>query len=124
MGFLKTKQNPTMAPLGILYRVCGLRLGLNFGKRPAAGKNFYLPLTVEKMCVLKVLTKKYLGLCGYNGSNCAAMVNCISPNTEIQSKITETKIKFSMQRFLLISNQLVCLQLIGLVVNYRLLRPL
>ena len=34
-----------------MYRIFGLRLGLNFGVRPAAGKNFYLRLTVyETFC--------------------------------------------------------------------------
>ena len=32
-----------------MHRVCGLWLGPNFRVRPAAGKNFYLRLTVEKM---------------------------------------------------------------------------
>ena len=32
-----------------MYRVCGLRLVPNLGVRPAAGKNFYLRLKIEKM---------------------------------------------------------------------------
>ena len=33
----------------VLYRVCGFRLGPNFGVRPVVGKNFYLPITTEKL---------------------------------------------------------------------------
>ena len=55
-----------------MYRVFGLRLGPNFGVWPAADKNFYLWLTVEKILALAVFTKKYLRSCGCAATN----VNC------------------------------------------------
>ena len=49
-----------------MYRVCGLRLGPNFGVWPAAGKNFYLWLTVEKMRAFAGETCAFLprNICG------------------------------------------------------------
>ena len=44
----------------LVYRVCGLRLGPNFGVRPTTGKNSYLSLTVKKMVALTIFTEKYL----------------------------------------------------------------
>ena len=43
-----------------LYRVCGLRLSLNFGVRLMALKNFYLWLAAEKLHAFAVSTEKYL----------------------------------------------------------------
>ena len=74
---------------GGIYRVCGLRLGPNFGVRPATGKNFYLRLTVEKMCAFTVFTQKYLRSYGYNDTIFTTEVNCTNQKTETESKIIE-----------------------------------
>ena len=42
--------------MGVMYRIFGLQLGPNFVAQLAAGKNFYLRLTVEKIYVFVVLT--------------------------------------------------------------------
>ena len=44
-----------------MFRVCGLRLGTNFGAWPAADKNFYLRLTVEKIRTIAVFTENVYG---------------------------------------------------------------
>ena len=74
---------------GRIYRVCGLRLGPNFGVQPATGKNFYLRLTVEKMCAFTVFTQKYLRSYGYNDTIFTTAVNCTNQKTEAESKIIE-----------------------------------
>ena len=43
-----------------MYRVFGLWLGPKFGMQPAAEKNLYLWLAVEKLRAFAVFTKKYL----------------------------------------------------------------
>ena len=79
-----------------MYKVYGLRVSLNFGVRPAAG-NFYLQLTIGKMCAFEVFTKKYLRQYSCNGSNFTAKINCTNPKTEIQSETIETKTESSWQ---------------------------
>ena len=68
-----------------MYRVCALRLDPNLGVRPAAEKNFFFRLTVEKMCGFPVFTDKYLRSYSCSGTNFTAAVNCTNPKTEIQS---------------------------------------
>ena len=75
-----------------MYRVYGLRLGPNYGVGPAADKNFYFRLTIEKMYAFAVFTKKYLRSYNCNGTNFTAAVNCTSPKTELQTKIMEVQI--------------------------------
>ena len=58
-----------------MYRVFGLRLGPNFGVWPAADKNLYLWLTVEKILALADFTKKYLRSYGCAATNFTAAVN-------------------------------------------------
>ena len=41
--------------LGLMYRVCSVRLGLNFVVRLVAEKNFYLRLMVNKLHAFTVL---------------------------------------------------------------------
>ena len=40
-----------MTSNGVMYRVCGLRLGPNFVVQVVADKKFYLRLTIEKKCI-------------------------------------------------------------------------
>ena len=40
-----------MTSKGVMYRVCGLRLGPNFVVQVVADKKFYLRLTIEKKCI-------------------------------------------------------------------------
>ena len=75
-----------------MYMVCGLRRDPNFVVRPAAEKNFYLRLTVEKMHAFAVFSNKCLRTCGGNNTNFTATVNCTNPKTEILSEIIEKKI--------------------------------
>ena len=75
-----------------MYRVCGFRLVLNIGVRPAADKKFYLRLTVDKMHAFAVLTEKYLRPYGGSDTNFAAAVNCTNPTNEIKSEIIEAQI--------------------------------
>ena len=46
---------------GVMYRVCGLRLGPKFRIYPAAERNLYLRLEAEKIRSFAAFTKKYLG---------------------------------------------------------------
>ena len=62
-----------------MHRIYGLWHGSNFAVRPAADKNFYLRLTVEKMHAFPV----------FNGT---AGIKCTNSKTEIQSEIVETQI--------------------------------
>ena len=75
-----------------MYRVYGLRLGPNYGVGPAADKNFYFRLTIEKMYAFAVFTEKYLRSYNCSGTNFTAAVNCTSPKTELQTKIMEVQI--------------------------------
>ena len=50
--------------VGVLYRVCGLRLSPNFRVRPVAEKNLYLRLAVEKIRAFAVFNKKCFRLHG------------------------------------------------------------
>ena len=77
---------------GVMYRVCGLRLGRNIGVREAAGKKSYLWLTVDKMHAFAGFTKKYLQPYGCSGTNFTTAVNCTNPNTETQNEIIEIEI--------------------------------
>ena len=43
-----------------MHRVFGLRLGQNCGVRPAADKNFYFQLTVQKIRAFGVLSETYI----------------------------------------------------------------
>ena len=61
--------------LGAIYRVYGLRLGLNFRVPPAPGKNFYLRLTLKKMLAFAVFTKKCWRSHRCSGTNFTAAVN-------------------------------------------------
>ena len=61
-------------------------------------QEFLLQLTVEKMRVFEVFTKKYLQRYGCNDNNFTALINCTNLKTEIQGKFIvkyKTKIKFS-----------------------------
>ena len=71
-----------------MYRVCGLRLGPNFGMWLTGGRNFYLPLMAEEMHAFVVFTDKCLRSYGCSGTNLMATVNCTSPKTEIQIQNT------------------------------------
>ena len=73
-----------------MYKVCRLRLGPNFGIRPAAGKNFSLWLTVEKMRAFAVFNDKYLRPWGSRSTISMADVNCKNRKTKIKSKIIKT----------------------------------
>ena len=50
---------------GAIYKLCGLQLASNSQVRLTAGKNFYLPYTVEKMHVFAVFGDKYLRPYGF-----------------------------------------------------------
>lgn len=62
--------------MGIMFRVCSLQLGPNFGARLAADKNFYLRLAVEKSDAFAAFTEKYLRSYGCTGTNFTATVKC------------------------------------------------
>ena len=79
-----------------MYRVYCLRLSLNLRMQPAAGKNFHLQLTNEKMRAFETFTEKYLRRYDCNGNDFTATLNCVNPKTEIRSEIIETKIKWSL----------------------------
>ena len=74
----------------IMYKVCSLRLGPNFGIRPAAGKNFSLWLTFEKMRAFAVFNDKYLRPWGSRSTISMTEVNCKNRKTKIKSKIIKT----------------------------------
>ena len=74
--------------MGVMYRVCGLRLSLNFVVRLAAENNFYLRLTIA----FAVFKDKYLRPYGCRNKNFTVTVNCTNPKTEILSGIMEIKI--------------------------------
>ena len=78
--------------MGVMYRVCGLRLSLNFVVRLAAENNFYLRLTIEKMYAFAVFKDKYLRPYGCRNKNFTVTVNCTNPKNEILSGIMEIKI--------------------------------
>ena len=70
-------------------------------------------------------------LCSYDciDTNFTATDDCTDPKTEIQFEIIETQITgiqiyFVMKKVLLFSGKLVCLKLINLLINSRLLQPL
>ena len=66
-----------------MFRFCSLRQGPNFGVRPAAGKNFYLRLTVEKMSVFAAFTKKYLEPYDWSYSNFTAVATYTNSTSKI-----------------------------------------
>ena len=78
--------------MGVMCRVCGLRMSSNFGVWLTANKNFYLQLTVEKMHAFAVFTEKYLGSYGCNGTNFTDMVVCTNQKMEILIEIIETEL--------------------------------
>ena len=57
--------------------------------RPATGKRFYLRLTVEKMHAFTVFTEKYLWPYRCSSTCFMGVVNCKSPETDVQSEIIE-----------------------------------
>ena len=63
-----------------MYKVCGSRLLLNFEIWPTVDRNCHL----REFAVFK---KKYLGLCGCNGTDFTTTVNCRNSKTEIQIEI-------------------------------------
>ena len=75
-----------------MHRIYGLWLGSNFAVRPAADKNFYLSLTVEKMYAFAVFNDKYLRSYDCSDTNFTAEIKCTNSKTEIQSEIVETQI--------------------------------
>ena len=60
--------------------------------RVAAGKNFYLRLTVEKMHAFAVFNDKYLRSNGCSDTNFTATIKCTNLKTEIQSEMNKTQI--------------------------------
>ena len=85
--------------LGVIYRVCGLRLGSNFGLGLTMKKNFYLQLTVEKMHAFAVFTKKYLRSYGSSVTNFITAVNCRNKKTEmLHNFLKDWSLKFSKLR--------------------------
>ena len=103
---------------GVKINVCGLQLGPNFGMRLTAYKNFYLPLTIEKIHVLIVVTKKYLRSYGCSGTNFTAAVRITNPKTGMQIEIIKTQIiaiqiYFLIKRILLLNGKPVGSQLIN-----------
>ena len=75
-----------------MYRVYGLRLDSHFVVQLAAGKNFYLRLTVEKILTFAVFNIKYLRPYCCSDTYFTATVNYENPKTEILSEITGTQI--------------------------------
>ena len=75
-----------------MYRVSGLRLGLNFVVRLAADKNFHLWLTVEKMHAFAVFNDKYLRPCDRSDTNLTTTVDYTNPKTEVLAEIIEIQI--------------------------------
>ena len=80
--------------MGAMYRVFALRLAPNFEVPSAADKKFYLQLTVRKLRVPVVLTKKYLRLDDYSDTNLTAAVDCENRKIETLSGIIDTKIVY------------------------------
>lgn len=60
----------------VMYRVCCLGLGPNFGVRLTAKKNFYSRETFEKMHAFAVIIEKYFLSYGGGNTNLTAPVNC------------------------------------------------
>ena len=69
-----------------MYRVCSLRLSLNFVLRIAAEKDFYLQLTVEKMHAFVVFSNKYLQPYGWSNTNFTATANYTNRKIEYDVK--------------------------------------
>ena len=72
-----------------MYKVFGFWMGPKSGVQPAADKNLYLLLTVEKILAFAVFNKKYLLFYDCVATNFTAVVNCAYPKTEIHSGTTE-----------------------------------
>ena len=106
---------------GGIYRVCGLRLGPNFGMRLTAKKNFYLRLTVEKIDPFAVFSEKYLRSYG-------CMKNWNTNWNHRNIEVIGIKIYFIIKTiYLLFSGKLVSshlIDLIDLVISSWLMRPL
>ena len=101
------------------------RLAPNFGVRPAAVKNFYFRLAIEKMGAFAVFTEKYLRPNGWSGSKFSTAVNCTNSKIEVQSKIIETQIIEVQIQHVRKQIFLLCEQnLIHLVINCWLLQLL
>ena len=101
----------------VMYIVCALLLGSNFGVRLMADKKFYLRLTVEKMHALVVFTEKYLRSKGFSSSNDTATVNCRNPKTEIQIEIIETQIIGKQIYFVIITKKYFSFLMANLLVR-------
>ena len=78
--------------MGAMYRVFSLRLEPNLAVRPVSGNKFYLRLTIEKMHLFAVFTKKYLRPYDCSVINFTAAMNFANPKTETQSQINEIEI--------------------------------
>ena len=83
---------------GVMYRVYGLRLGLNFVAGLATDNNFYVWLTVEKMHAFAVFNDFILRLYGCSDTNYTATVNCTNPRTETLTGIIEIHTNHSFQK--------------------------
>ena len=101
----------------VMYSVCALLLGPNFGVRLMADKKFYLRLTVEKMHALVVFTEKYLRSKCFSSSKDTATVNCRNPKTEIQIEIIETQIIGKQIYFVIITKKYFSFLLANLLVR-------
>ena len=70
--------------MGVKYRVCSLVLGPNCVVLLAGGKNFYLPLTVEKMHAFAVFKDKYLRIYGCSDTDFTAPVATLRLRSTVQ----------------------------------------
>ena len=66
--FKFSEQSQLSHHLDVMYRVCDLGLGSNFGVRLAAGKKCYLRIAVYKMRVFTVFREKHLQGCNWSGT--------------------------------------------------------
>ena len=67
-----------------MIKICGSRHGPNFGVRPVANENFYLRLTVKKICAFAVFTDKDLQPSDCSDTDFTTVVNCKNPQTKIK----------------------------------------
>ena len=85
-NFKKSSSCSFLAAIGgVMYKVFGLRLGPSFEVRPAADKNVYWRLVVEKIYVFAVFSKKHLQSYGCVATKFTAAVNHAYPKTKICS---------------------------------------
>ena len=71
-----------------MFKICGLRRGLDSAVQLAVDKNFYLQLIVEKIYAFAVFNDKYLQPYGCSDPNFTST----NSKTEIQSEIIEKQI--------------------------------